>query len=80
MIPQHAHMLMLATCEINFDEIAVNTFNFLLPQYYILKTPLPCLMHFSSFGTTINSRMIVEAIAQYVPVFHISEMHLKPFL
>ena len=38
-------------------------------------------MHFSSFGMTINSNEIVSAINQHgVPVFHTSEMHLKPFL
>jgi hypothetical protein len=38
-------------------------------------------MHFSSFGTTINSHVIVNAITQHgIPVFHTSEMHLKPFL
>ena len=38
-------------------------------------------MHFSSFGTTINSHVIVDAITQHgIPVFHTSEMHLKPFL
>ena len=38
-------------------------------------------MHFSTFGTTINSHVIVKAITQHgVPVFHTSEMHLKPFL
>ncbi len=38
-------------------------------------------MHFSSFGTTINSSAIVNSIARHgIPVFHTSEMHLKPFL
>lgn len=38
-------------------------------------------MHFSSFGATINSRVIVNAITIHgIPVFHTSEMHLKPFL
>lgn len=38
-------------------------------------------MHFSSFGTTINFSEIVKAITQHsAPVFHTSEMHLKPFL
>ncbi len=38
-------------------------------------------MHFSSFGATINSNEIVNAITQQgIPVFHTSEMHLKPFL
>jgi hypothetical protein len=38
-------------------------------------------MHFSSFETTINSYAIVNAITQHgIPVFHTSEMHLKPFL
>ena len=38
-------------------------------------------MHFSSFGMTINSNEIVNAINQHgVPVFYTSEMHLKPFL
>ena len=38
-------------------------------------------MHFSSFGMTINSNEIVSAINQHgVPVFHTSEMPLKPFL
>ncbi len=38
-------------------------------------------MHFSSFGMTINSNAIVKAITQHGnPVFHTSEMHLKPFL
>ncbi len=37
-------------------------------------------MHFFSFGTTINSRAIVSAITLHViPVYHASEMHLKPF-
>jgi len=39
------------------------------------------LMHFSSFGTTINSNKIVDAITSHVnPVFQTSEIHLKPFL
>jgi hypothetical protein len=38
-------------------------------------------MHFSSFGTTINSNAIVSAITLHgVPVFQTSELHLKPFL
>lgn len=38
-------------------------------------------MHFSSYGTTINSYAIVNAITHHgIPVFHTSEMHLKPFL
>jgi len=38
-------------------------------------------MHFSSFGTTINSSAIVSAITLHgVPVFQTSELHLKPFL
>ncbi len=38
-------------------------------------------MNFSSFGTTINSGAIIGAITRHgVPVFHTSEMHLKPFL
>ena len=38
-------------------------------------------MHFSSIGMTINSNEIVNAINHHgVPVFHTSEMHLKPFL
>ncbi len=38
-------------------------------------------MHFSSFGMTINSSAIVNAITEHgVPVFHTSEIHLKPFL
>ncbi len=38
-------------------------------------------MHFSSFGMTINSNEIVSAINQHgIPVFHTSELHLKPFL
>ncbi len=38
-------------------------------------------MHFSSFGTTINSNIIVNAITHHgIPVFHTSEIHLKPFL
>ncbi len=38
-------------------------------------------MHFSSFETTINSNEIVNAINHHgVPVFHTSEMHIKPFL
>src|SRR5659263_225381 len=39
------------------------------------------LMHFSSFGTTINSNKIVDAITNHGnPVFQTSEMHLKPYL
>lgn len=38
-------------------------------------------MNFSSFGTTINSNVIVCAITLHgIPVFHTSEMHLKPFI
>lgn len=38
-------------------------------------------MKFSRFGTTINSRRIVNSINIHgLPVFHTSEMHLKPFL
>ncbi len=38
-------------------------------------------MHFSSFGSTINSRLIVSAITLHgIPVFHASKAHLKPFL
>jgi nicotinamidase-related amidase len=38
-------------------------------------------MHFSSLGTTINSNEIIKAITQHgIPVFHISDTHLKPFL
>lgn len=38
-------------------------------------------MHFSSYGTTINSNIIVNAITnQGIPIFHTSENHLKPFL
>ncbi len=38
-------------------------------------------MHFSRFGATINSNEIVNAIISHgIPVFHASEMHLKPFL
>lgn len=38
-------------------------------------------MHFSSFGMTINSNIIVDAITNHgIPVFHTSEIHLKPFL
>ncbi len=38
-------------------------------------------MKFSSFGMTINSHEIVSSITQHgVPVFHTSEMHLKPFV
>lgn len=38
-------------------------------------------MHFSRFGMTINSHVIVDAITNHgAPVFHTSEMHLKPFL
>jgi hypothetical protein len=38
-------------------------------------------MHFSSFGMTKYSNEIVNAINQHgAPVFHTSEMHLKPFL
>ncbi len=38
-------------------------------------------MRFSSFGTTINSHEIISAITLHgIPVFHTSEMHIKPFL
>jgi len=38
-------------------------------------------MHFSSFGSTINSRAIVNVITLHgVPVIHTSETQLKPFL
>jgi len=38
-------------------------------------------MHFSSFGTTINSHEIVDAITGHgISVFHISEIHLKPYV
>lgn len=38
-------------------------------------------MHFSSFGMTINSNKIVDAITNHGnPVFQTSEMHLKPYL
>ncbi len=38
-------------------------------------------MRFSSFGTTINSSAIINSITRHgIPVFHTSEMHLKPFL
>ncbi len=38
-------------------------------------------MHFSSFGATINSSTIVDSISRHgIPVFHTSEIHLKPFL
>jgi predicted MPP superfamily phosphohydrolase len=38
-------------------------------------------MHFSSFGTTINSHEIVDAITGHgIRVFHISEIHLKPYV
>ncbi len=38
-------------------------------------------MKFSSFGTTINSQEIVSAITCHgIPVFHTSEIHIKPFL
>lgn len=38
-------------------------------------------MQFSSFGATINSELIVNAITHHGnPVFHTSEIHLKPFL
>jgi len=38
-------------------------------------------MHFSSFGTTVNSHEIVDAITQHgIPIFHISEIHLKPYV
>ncbi len=38
-------------------------------------------MHFSSFGTTINSNLIVSAITCHgIPVFYTSEMLLKPFI
>gem|GEM_PF-5307019 len=38
-------------------------------------------MHFSIFGSTINSRAIVNAITQHgIPVIHTSETQLKPLL
>ncbi len=38
-------------------------------------------MKFSSFGMTINSHEIINVITQHgTPVFHTSEMHIKPFL
>lgn len=38
-------------------------------------------MKFSSFGTTINSQEIVNSITRHgAPVFHTSEMHIKPFI
>ncbi len=38
-------------------------------------------MKFSSFGATINSHQIVDAIHQHgTPVFHTCEMYIKPFL
>lgn len=38
-------------------------------------------MRFSSFGATINSHQIVDAIHLHgTPVFHTSEMYIKPFL
>src|SRR5512136_2767893 len=38
-------------------------------------------MKFSSFGATINSHEIVKSITRHgIPVFHTSEMHIKPFL
>jgi hypothetical protein len=38
-------------------------------------------MHFSSFGTTINPIPIVNTIRQHgIPMFHASEIYLKPFL
>ncbi len=38
-------------------------------------------MQFSSFGATINSNLIVRAITCHgMPVFHTSEMLLKPFI
>ncbi len=38
-------------------------------------------MHFSSFGATINSNLIVSAITCHgIPVFHTSEMLLKSFI
>ncbi len=38
-------------------------------------------MHFSSFGSTINCRAIVDAITLHgIPVIHTSETQLKPFL
>ena len=39
------------------------------------------MMHLSSFRVTINSSEIVKAITSHgIPVFHTSEIHLKPFL
>ncbi len=38
-------------------------------------------MMFSHFGMTINSHEIVNAITNHgVPVFHTSEIHIKPFI
>jgi len=56
------------------------TFTSLLRQSYPIK------LHeisddFSSFGTTINSNKIVDAITNHGnPVFQTSEIHLKPYL
>ncbi len=54
-----------------------------LPSFLILclKPQSKQKMHFSSFGTTINSNLIVRAITCHgIPVFHTSEMLLKPFI
>ncbi len=38
-------------------------------------------MKFSNFGTTINSHEIIRSINLHgIPVFHTSEMYIKPFL
>jgi hypothetical protein len=38
-------------------------------------------MQFSSFGMTINASAIVNSITQHgLPIFHTSEIHLKPFI
>ncbi len=38
-------------------------------------------MKFSSFGMTINSHEVVNVITGHgIPVFHTSEMHIKPFI
>ncbi len=39
------------------------------------------MLKFSSFGMTTNSHEIVNAITDHgIPVFHTSEMYIKPFL
>ena len=39
------------------------------------------MMKFSSFGATINSHEIVNSITLHgIPVFHTSEIHIKPFV